>query len=101
MVQVATARGVELRERTRVSAIRPAGAGVEVVTKRGTWDANVAVVTAGAWGRPVFVGGGVDLPVTPSPETVAFFPGGAGAALPGFVGWIDGGGPRYARPTPR
>jgi sarcosine oxidase len=100
MVQVATARGVELRERTRVSAIRPDGAGVEVVTKKGTWDANVAVVTAGAWAKPLLAGAGIDLPVTPSRETVAFFPVEAGTALPVLVEWIEGAGPLYALPSP-
>jgi sarcosine oxidase len=100
MVGVATARGVELRERTRVSAIRPGSAGVEVVTKKGTWDANVAVVTAGAWAKPLLAGGGVDLPTTTSRETVAFFPVEAGTALPVFVQWMDGPGPLYALASP-
>ena len=100
MVDVATKRGVELRERTRVSAIRPGGAGVEVVTEKGTWNANVAVVTAGAWAKPLLAGAGIELPVSPSRETVAFFPVNTGTALPVFVEWLEGPGPLYALPSP-
>ena len=100
MVAAATARGVELRERTPVSAIRPGREGVEVVTKRDVLQANVVVVTAGAWARPLLASAGIDLPVTPSRETVAFFPVAPGTALPVFVEWVDGPGPLYALASP-
>jgi len=100
MIDVAKRHGVDVRERTRASAIRPGGEGVEVVTKRGTLRAGVAVVTAGAWARPLLTGAGIDLPVTPSRETVAFFPVEGDAALPVLVEWLDDSQPLYALPSP-
>lgn len=100
MVGAAIARGAALRERTRVSAIRPGRGGIEVVIKREVLEANVAVVTAGAWAKPLLAGCGIELPVTPSRETVAFFHLQGGPALPVFVEWVDGTGPLYALPSP-
>lgn len=100
MVDVATARGVELRERTHVSALRPGREGVEVVTKKDTLEAKVVVVTAGAWARPLLAGAGIDLPVTPSRETVAFFPVEAGIDLPVLVEYVEDLRPLYALPSP-
>src|SRR5438309_7643529 len=100
MIDVAKRHGVEVRERTRTSAIRPLTEGVDVVTKRGTLRAGVAVVTAGAWARPLLAGAGIDLPVSPSRETVGFFPVMGDAALPVFVEWLDDSPPLYALPSP-
>jgi sarcosine oxidase len=100
MAAAAKARGADLRERTRVSSIRPGRQGVEVQTKKDVLQANVAVVTAGAWARPLLGTAGVDLPVTPSRETVAFYSLAPGTALPVFVEWVDGPGPLYALASP-
>ena len=69
-------------------------------TRQEAAQANVVVVTAGAWARPLLASAGIDLPVTPSRETVAFFPVAPGTALPVFVEWVDGPGPLYALASP-
>ena len=99
-VNAAVSRGAELRERTRVTALRPGRSGVEVATRGDVVHANVVVVTAGAWARPLLAGASIDLPVRPSRETVAYFPVDPGMVLPVFVEWIDGPGPLYALSTP-
>jgi len=97
-VRCAVDRGVELHERSRVEEFRPSGDGVEVVTGRETFRADAAVVTAGAWARPLLAGGEIDLPVTPTRETVAFFPAEGSEAFPVLVEWTEG--PLYALPSP-
>jgi sarcosine oxidase len=100
MLAVARSEGLELVERTRVTTIRPNQDGAEVITKRDTLHANVVVVTAGAWARPLLAGTDVDLPVTPSRETVSFFPVEQQKSLPVFVEWLEGQGPLYALESP-
>lgn len=100
MVAVAGAEGLELKERTRVATIRPNHAGVEVITTKDTLQANLVVVTAGAWARPLLAGAAIDLPVNPSRETVSFFPVEQGRTLPVFVEWLEGPGPLYALESP-
>lgn len=52
--------GAELRERERVEDLE-------------TVDADVVVVTAGSWAKELLARAGIDLPVTATSETVAFF----------------------------
>jgi sarcosine oxidase len=66
--------GLEVREDTRVVAVTPAtGGGARIETDNGAIEAEVAVVAAGAWARELLAGVGIDLPVTPTRETVAYF----------------------------
>ena len=71
--RLAIERGVEVRERWRVEALAPDDG--SVVVRRGdeTLRAGVCVVTAGAWGRSLLATAGIDLPVRPTRETVAYF----------------------------
>jgi sarcosine oxidase len=98
MVDLAVRAGAALRERGRVLSLRPVGKQVEVSTAEESFLAPVAVVTAGAWARSLLSGAGVDLPVTPTRETVGFFPSPGDAAFPIFVEWTEG--PLYALPSP-
>lgn len=98
MVRVAQAAGTTLRERCRVVSLRAAADHVEVAVDGDAYRATVAVVTAGAWARPLLAGAGIDLPVTPSRETVAFFPTSHADRFPIFVEWTEH--PLYALPSP-
>ncbi|HEX2058850.1 MAG TPA: N-methyl-L-tryptophan oxidase [Actinomycetota bacterium] len=69
----ASARGATLRERTKVASVREDGDGVLVETPGGTIEADVAVVTAGGWVRELAAPLGIDVPVRPTRETVAYF----------------------------
>ena len=100
MVTVARALGTELHERTTVTELRPRDGHVEVVTRRETFAGDVVVVTAGSWAPPLLATAGLDLPVTPSRETVAYFESIGAHRFPVFVEWVDGRGPLYALPVP-
>jgi sarcosine oxidase len=65
--------GAQVREETRVRALVPQESGVRVETHDGAIDASVAVVAAGAWAKPLLAEAGIDLPVVPTRETVAYF----------------------------
>jgi sarcosine oxidase len=65
--------GLQVREETRVVAIVPAGGGARIETDDGAIEAEVAVVAAGAWARGLLAKAGIDLPVRPTRETVAYF----------------------------
>jgi sarcosine oxidase len=64
---------VRVREGARVRALRAHEDGVRVETDGGTIDAALAVVAAGAWSRPLLAPAGIELPVVPTRETVAYF----------------------------
>jgi sarcosine oxidase len=69
----ALAAGAGVREGTRVQALVPHGDGVRIETDGGSIEAEVAVVAAGAWAKPLLAKAGIDLPVVPTRETVAYF----------------------------
>ena len=79
--------GAEIREDTRVLALRPGSQGVEVETQDGSFRAPVAVVTAGGWAKGLLAGAGIDLPVRVTRETVAYFEIDDEAAVPSLVDW--------------
>ena len=83
----ARARGAEIVEGTRVTALRPSGEGVEVETERGTHRAPIAVVTAGGWAKGLLAGAGIELPVRVTRETVAYFELAEEALIPSLVDW--------------
>jgi sarcosine oxidase len=56
----ALARGLRIVEETRVESLEDV-------------DAEVVVVTAGAWAKALLAGAGIELPVVPTRETVAYF----------------------------
>jgi sarcosine oxidase len=61
--------GLEIREQTPVRALLSSG----VETDGGVIEAGTVVVAAGAWAGPLLAGAGIDLPVVPTRETVAYF----------------------------
>lgn len=93
----AARRGVEIRERVRVTRLEPEGDGVVVVSDEGRVPADVAVVTAGSWARPLLAAAGIELPVRPTRETIAHFRL-DGPQLPPLVEWSDTSA--YALPSP-
>ena len=85
----AEAAGATVRERTRVERLADV-------------EAERVVVTAGSWARSLLAEVGIDLPVTPTRETVAYFDPPATRQPPAI---IDRSGPEsnghaYALPTP-
>lgn len=79
--------GAEIREETRVLAVRPFASGVEVDTEERTYRASVVVVTAGGWARGLLATAGIDLPVRVTRETVAYFALDEEAMVPALVDW--------------
>jgi sarcosine oxidase len=65
--------GLEVLEETRVTRIEQSGHSVELETTGGRLRAAALVVTAGPWARPLLAAAGIDLPVQPTRETVAYF----------------------------
>lgn len=59
-LECAVRRGARVEEETRVEALDDI-------------DAEVVIVTAGAWARPLLQSSGIELDVRPTRETVAFF----------------------------
>jgi monomeric sarcosine oxidase len=94
----AESHGAEVRERTRVLEVIPRGETAVVRTTDETFEARCAVVTAGAWARPLLEGAGIDLPVQPSRQTVAYFRVEGPIPLPTLVDWR--GSVFYALPSP-
>ena len=80
--------GARVIDGSRVDAIEPSDAGVVVHVGSERFEADRAVVTAGAWARPLLASAGIDLPVTPTRETVAYFRL-EGPAPPTLVEWGD------------
>jgi sarcosine oxidase len=98
-VASAQAHGAELREHTRVISLTAAGETATIETEDGAYRARVAVVTAGAWARSLLSGAGMDIPVTPSRETAAYFRLPEGAVPPSMIDW-SGRPPIYALYSP-
>jgi sarcosine oxidase len=61
MRSIATARGVQFHDGTRVLRVEPREAGASVCTDDRTWHARVVIVAAGAWLEPL-LGAHVRLP---------------------------------------
>jgi sarcosine oxidase len=83
----AAALGAELRQGQRVVELAVDGGGVSVRTGAEAYRAGAVVVTAGSWARGLLATAGVDLPVVPTRETVAYFGLREPVALPTFVHW--------------
>ena len=96
MIDSAVASGAELREESRVQAIEPDGNEVGVRLVGGRVTARRVVVTAGAWAGKLLQPLGIDLPLRPTRETMAFFR--LDDELPPLVEW---GRPSiYSLPAP-
>lgn len=90
--------GGRLEERARVNGLRVKGDRIELDVGGRAVEAGVAVVTAGAWARGLLAGAGIELPTSPSRETVAYFEVDGSETLPPLVNW---GSPAvYTLPSP-
>ncbi len=69
----ARAAGAVLRVGERVTAIRPDGEGYRVETAAGELSSDAVILAAGSWLGPLCAGLGLDLPITPIREQLAFF----------------------------
>jgi sarcosine oxidase len=65
--------GARIAEEQRVTSLEPSGDGVRVVTTDGAIDTGAVVVTGGAWSRPLLAAAGIELEVTVTRETAAYF----------------------------
>ncbi len=72
-LESARTHGAELHDETKVTAVDPGRDGVTITSMRGDTVADVAVITAGAWAKPLVAPLGIDLPTRPTRETVAYF----------------------------
>lgn len=95
--RLAVAGGVDIREGEAATALEPSDGGVKIRTEHGLFEAQVAVVTAGAWAKPLLATAGIELPVRVTRETVAYFEM-LGQAPPPLVDWGDPA--IYALPSP-
>jgi sarcosine oxidase len=84
----ARAAGVDLVEEQPAVSVRADGERRAVVeTEAETYRAWVAVVTAGGWARELLGPAGIDLPVRPTRETVAYFRLDEDLPVPSLVEW--------------
>ena len=102
-VRVARASGVDVREETPVTAIRPSGDGVVVETESGEIEASVVVVAGGGWNAWIldaalreFADGGAPLPIDvvprmiPTVQDVSYFrPRDPAAEWPVLIEWLE------------
>jgi sarcosine oxidase len=65
--------GVQMRPGESVLSLNASDEIAEVVTTRGCWRCRRAVVTAGPWTRGILDQIGLDLPLTVSSQTVAYY----------------------------
>jgi sarcosine oxidase len=65
--------GLTVREDVRVLRLEPNADGVSLETTTGALAARAVIVTAGAWAPPLLATSGIELPVEPTRETVAYF----------------------------
>ncbi|MFN2488772.1 MAG: N-methyl-L-tryptophan oxidase [Actinomycetota bacterium] len=84
----ATAHGARVRFETPVLRLEPSDDHVSIELGDGRIRAQVAVVAAGAWAKPLLATAGIDLPVTPTRETVAYFALADEMSVPTLVDWI-------------
>jgi sarcosine oxidase len=73
LVDSAAADGAEVREEARVQSLDPVADGVTLRLIGDRVDARRVVVTAGAWALKLLRPLGIDLPLRPTRETVAYF----------------------------
>jgi sarcosine oxidase len=96
----ALAEGVPIREGTRVERLEPAARGVRLETSGGPFEADVAVVAAGAWVGPLMATAGVEVDETVTRETTAYFELDGAGARPVVVDWdVEEGRHGYSLPA--
>jgi sarcosine oxidase len=98
-ISSARAAGAEVGERRPARELGTDGDRAIVVTDDATYLADVAVVTAGAWARSLLEPVGIDLPVVPTRETVAYFSMADELSCPTIVDWREPSA-FYSLPSP-
>jgi sarcosine oxidase len=98
LLQLAAGAGAECRTGERVTHLDLSGDGATLTTTRGEYRVAIVVVTAGAWAKSLLAQIDIDLPVTPTRETVSYFSIEDGEDLPTLVDWEDPA--FYALPAP-
>jgi sarcosine oxidase len=88
-ISSARSSGAEVREGSRVAEVALDGERAVLSTDSETFSASVAVVTAGAWARELLRPVGIELPVVPTRETVAYFPMSDELSVPTIVDWQE------------
>ncbi|MDQ3914698.1 MAG: FAD-dependent oxidoreductase [Actinomycetota bacterium] len=88
LLRSAEAHGATLRDETKVVSVEPQPSGVTVVTTESAVAADIVVVTAGAWAKPLVEPLGIRLPTRSTRETVAYF-GLDEPRLTTLVEWAD------------
>jgi sarcosine oxidase len=81
--QRAFARGLRVLERTRVTGLEDG----RVLVDEDSLEAQAVVVTAGAWVSRLLEPLGIELPVTPTRETVAYYAVREGSRFPTVIDW--------------
>ena len=97
--------GVTTVERVTITALARSATGVSLSTSgHGTFTADVAIITAGAWARALLAPTGIELPVYVSHETTAYFANPGRVPLPVIVDYATAdaltGSGIYALPSP-
>lgn len=72
LIECARDSGVEVRASTPVRSLTLGRRSVELELDQGTLTASAVIVTAGAWASELLAQVGIDLPVVPTRETVAY-----------------------------
>ena len=93
LVAVLGRAGADVRERTPVTALEPGAEGVVLTAGRERIDADAVVVTAGGWVRGLLGPLGIDVPVTVTRETVAYFAVDDGWTPPSVIDDVSTGAP--------
>lgn len=73
LLSQARAAGAELHEREEVRSISERPDALEVETERRRWRCASVVVAAGPWSRGLLAGAGIDVPLSVSRQSVAYF----------------------------
>lgn len=98
LISSALAGPAELHGGEPAREIRVENGRAMVATDRATYSAEVVVVTAGAWAKGLLAPLGIDLPVVPTRETVAYFSMADELTVPTIVDWSH---VIYSLPSPR
>lgn len=73
LLRLAVASGAQLHEGEAVTSIAEVGDGLEVESGNRRWLCDSAIVVAGPWSRALLARSGIELPVTATSQSVAYF----------------------------
>lgn len=99
--RLAAEGGATILQDTKAERVTTAGDGVEVNTEDSTYQAPVAVITAGPWAGGLLEGAGLPLRLVPSFEQVTYFALDEPSPLPTVIDWtVDRVRTPYVVPNP-